>query len=156
MDTLAGRATRTIALALIALLVLGTFAVGNAQAAGPRQQYEKRLLNHTRRDYGRRSVHLHRRLNRIAREHSRKMARQDRLYHSENLVEKVRRMHWRRLGENVGVAPQMGHRTLKEMHEAFMNSRSHRKNILLRAFRRIGVGIVQRNGKVWVTVIFLG
>jgi uncharacterized protein YkwD len=37
-----------------------------------------------------------------------------------------------------------------------MHSADHRANILRRAFRRVGVGVVKARGSVWVTVIFYG
>ena len=84
------------------------------------------------------------------------MARQDDLHHSSGLVGQVDDMRWRRLGENVGVAPAMGRGTLRALHRAFLNSPSHRRNVMLRSFNRMGVGIVRASGKVWVTVVFMG
>lgn len=156
MRAIVRRPAQTLALAMAALLIVGSLAADVAEAAGPQQRLERRLLNGERRDKGRPKVRFHRRLNKIARRHSVRMARADRLHHSTDLVSRVRGMRWRRLGENVGVAPRMGARTLKVLHKAFMESLSHRKNILLRPFRRVGVGIARRDGKVWVTVVFMG
>jgi uncharacterized protein YkwD len=37
-----------------------------------------------------------------------------------------------------------------------MHSAGHRGNILKRAFRRVGIGVVRARGSTWVTVIFYG
>jgi uncharacterized protein YkwD len=37
-----------------------------------------------------------------------------------------------------------------------MRSTVHRSNILRAGYRRIGIGVVRRNGRYWVTEIFYG
>ena len=54
-------------------------------------------------------------------------------------------------GENVGVGAD-----LRGLESAFMASGPHRKNILRRAFDNTAIGVVERNGTYWVTVIFYG
>jgi uncharacterized protein YkwD len=58
---------------------------------------------------------------------------------------------WRRLGENVGRAGSVG-----EMNALFMNSPSHRASILNGGFDRIGVGVAEAHGQVWVVQVFAG
>ena len=53
------------------------------------------------------------------------------------------------LAENVGVGD-----TLKAVHQALMASSSHRSNILSKAYNRVGVGVVRRGGRMWVTQLF--
>lgn len=55
------------------------------------------------------------------------------------------------VAENVGVGD-----TLNKVHSALMNSSSHRRNILSNDFVRVGVGVVRRGGRVWVTELFGG
>lgn len=52
-------------------------------------------------------------------------------------------------GENLALAP-----TLLTAHNGLMNSEGHRKNILSRDFRKVGIGVVDygRNGKIFVQV----
>ena len=65
---------------------------------------------------------------------------------------KLRHFHWHTWGENVGETPT----TLRALQRAFMRSRLHRSNILNRRFRHVGIGVVGRNGKLWVTLDFYG
>jgi uncharacterized protein YkwD len=58
---------------------------------------------------------------------------------------------WDAIGENVGVGS-----TVRSVHRALMNSTSHRRIILSRAFTSVGVGVVRSGGRAWVTEIFLG
>jgi hypothetical protein len=76
------------------------------------------------------------------------MARNGRIYHTSGLGSKV--SGWKRLGENVGRGPQ-----LRDIETAFMNSPSHRENILDPGFTQLGVGVTF-DGKeyFYVAVIF--
>lgn len=151
------RPAQALAVLLAALMAVTAVDVDPADAATRRERrIERRLHNRTRAAHGRRALRLHWRLNRLARRHSLRMARRDDLHHNPRLVRQVETMRWRRLGENVGVAPAMGRGTLRALHRAFLKSPSHRRNVMLRSFRRMGVGIVRRSGKVWVTIIFMG
>ena len=59
------------------------------------------------------------------------------------------------MGENILVAP--GNYSAGEMESAWMNSPSHRANILNGAFTQVGVGIAYGpDGRVWVCVDFGG
>jgi uncharacterized protein YkwD len=70
--------------------------------------------------------------------------------HNANFKNDVK-AKWRKLGENVGVGPSVG-----ELHEAFMNSPAHRKNIMDPAFTRIGIGLVYaEDGTIYVTEQFM-
>ena len=83
-----------------------------------------------------------------ARAHSAAMLDRGEIYHSPSLgsVTSV----WHALGENVGVGLD-----LNAMHDAFMNSSSHRSNIL-GDYNYVGVGVKTDDaGNSWVTVIFM-
>jgi hypothetical protein len=83
-----------------------------------------------------------------ARRHSNAMAERGELYHSGNLGRVT--SGWTGLGENVGVGIDVS-----GLHQAFMNSSGHRKNILGN-FNYVGVGVtVDDDGFMWVTVIFM-
>jgi uncharacterized protein YkwD len=58
---------------------------------------------------------------------------------------------WRTAGENVGYGS-----SVEEVHQRFMASPAHRANILNRAFGQAGVGVVEANGRTWVTVVLVG
>ena len=76
------------------------------------------------------------------------MKSEDNLHHSSTLSSVT--SGWQALGENVGVGP-----SVSGLHEAFMNSSSHRGNILGN-FNYIGVGVVKESdSKMWVTAVFM-
>jgi hypothetical protein len=56
---------------------------------------------------------------------------------------------WTKLGENVGRGP-----TVSDLHTAFMNSSGHRANIL-GDYNYAGVGTENRDGYIYVTVVFM-
>jgi uncharacterized protein YkwD len=89
-------------------------------------------------------------LSSLARKHSCAMAAEGRLYHSENLGKKVR--NWKILGENVGQGWD-----LELIHQEFMSSDHHRRNILDGRFTYVGSGVcLDEFGTYWVTQIFFG
>ena len=75
------------------------------------------------------------------------MAKRGRLFHGS--------LAWtsglRCWGQIVGTGP-----TIRAVFRAFMRSADHRANVLDRAYRRAGVGVVKVRGAVWVTVDFAG
>lgn len=83
----------------------------------------------------------------VAREQARRMAERDTLFHNPQLTSDV--PNWRFLGENVGYGPDA-----LTVHHAFMDSPGHRANILDRDYTRVGVGVVVRGGRVWVSEVF--
>lgn len=84
----------------------------------------------------------------LAQSRANEMARNGRIYHTSGLGSKV--SGWKRLGENVGRGPD-----LRDIETAFMNSPSHRENILDPGFTQLGVGVTF-DGKeyLYVAVIF--
>lgn len=86
-------------------------------------------------------------LSRVAMKQTKAMVKKRRLHHSSNLGSRV--THWKLLGENVGYGG-----TVRSLHNAFMRSAPHKKNILRRGFRYVGVGTKVAHGYLWVTVVF--
>jgi len=82
-----------------------------------------------------------------ARAHSIRMADASRLYHNPNLSSEV--SNWRVLAENVG----RGH-SVVALHQAFMDSRGHRANILHASLTEVGIGVEARGSTLWVTQVF--
>lgn len=80
------------------------------------------------------------------RRHSAEMASQDDLHHSSDLRTLS---NWKLLGENVGRGG-----SVQALHDAFMNSPSHRDNVLRGEFSQVGVGVVVSGSTIWVTVVF--
>lgn len=83
----------------------------------------------------------------VARAHAARMAGEGRLYHNPNLREQVQ--NWDIVGENVGKGD-----TVDAIHEAFMESDTHRREILSPRLTEIGVGVVHHHGLIWVSQVF--
>lgn len=146
------RFRRLLILASVVALLASAWAP--AQAGSRSTNYRARLLrlvNDVRRHHDIQRLDLNVKLSRYAKKHSVDMAQRRRLYHTSDLYSRVRAYHARAWGENVGAGG-----TVKRVFRAFMNSWSHRGNILDRRFRKTGIGVVKRNGKVWITQIFYG
>ncbi|MBW3557192.1 MAG: CAP domain-containing protein [Actinobacteria bacterium] len=83
----------------------------------------------------------------VARSHAERMAGEGRLYHNPDLREQVQ--NWDVVGENVGKGD-----TVEAIHDAFMGSDSHRREILSTRVTEVGVGVAQRDGLIWVSQVF--
>lgn len=83
----------------------------------------------------------------VARNHSREMADEWRLYHNPDYTTQI--TGWQRVSENVGFGPNV-----IRIHDALMASEGHRRNILDDRVTEIGVGVVVKDGRVWVTQNF--
>ena len=132
---------------MIAIALVATFSSATAVTA-PERQLHKMIVN-ARQNNGLDSVSLSGKLSRRAHRHSAEMARSGKLFHS--CLDCRRGSGSTFLGENVGVGA-----SLDSVHDALMKSASHRDNILKSAFERVGVGVVRKGGRIWVTEIFSG
>jgi uncharacterized protein YkwD len=106
------------------------------------------LVNGTRQARGLPVLALRDDLVRMAHRHSAKMARQRVIFHHGCLACMFPSGSWRALAENVGTAG-----SLHKLHRMMMRSLGHRVNIL-GSFNAVGIGVVQRGGRYWVTEIF--
>lgn len=133
---------------IAALAMVGTLCVAapaaNASSAGSFAS----KINGARRSAGRPSLSWRSDLASVAQRHAHRMASKNSLYHNPNLGGEVR--NWQAVGENVGRGGDVA-----SLHQAFMNSPTHRANILDRDFTEMGVGVVvDNNGIMWVTEVF--
>jgi uncharacterized protein YkwD len=136
---------------LCATTVLSGFVTAPAARADlDAELHMKRLINRAREDHDRDKLRLSERLSNKARRHSRAMADEGTIFHSD-LRKTVEDFVWSLAGENVGMGPSM-----ISLHKAFMNSPPHRENVLDRRFERVGIGVVWRDGTAFITVLFLG
>jgi uncharacterized protein YkwD len=140
---------RVLALVLATGLFLGTVA-SPAAAVSPREKKLFHKINAARNNHNRKHLDLAPRISKMARNHSEKMAQKGKIFHS-CLSCKFKGWNWSALAENVGTGPSVG-----AVHKKFMRSPGHRSNILGTQYDKVGVGIVQRKGKLWVTEIFYG
>ena len=132
--------------------LLSGFATDHARAgerADRRQMLQ--LTNDAREKKDRATLKLDRQLSKYAVKHSRDMADDGTLFHSEDLAALLKGRDWSMGGENVGVAS-----SLTDLQAAFMASKVHRSNILQAGYDHAAVGVVESDGSFWVTVIFYG
>lgn len=83
----------------------------------------------------------------VARRHAARMGDSDDLHHNPGMTSEVG--NWQKVGENVGRGP-----SVDPIHAAFMASPGHRANILDPSWTEMGMGVVVRDGTVWVTQLF--
>lgn len=136
-------------LGVLVLALLGLL-VPSAQPAHADAGAESRfvsLVNQERAARGLAAVQVAGDLTSVARRHSQRMADQSNLHHNPNLGGDV--SGWQKVGENVGRGPGVD-----AIHQGFMGSPSHRDNILDADWVQVGVGVVERDGQLWVTEVF--
>jgi uncharacterized protein YkwD len=139
-----------ILVVVVAVLVAGASSSVHASVLSPRVKM-LHLLNQTRRSHGLPVFRLNATVSYRAWLHSKAMARRDRLFHTGNLYDTVRRYRPSAWGENVAYAGG-----LQRVRTLWMQSAGHRANVLRSRYRRIGVGVVNARGVLWVTTIFYG
>lgn len=132
----------------VAVLVAGVSPPAQAIGRGGRML---KMVNSVRVQHDLRPLVRNMDLSHDARRHSRKMARQRRLFHSTDLASRVSSYDATSWGENLA---QTG--TLRRVRTLWMRSEDHRRNILTRSFDHAGVGIVRSHGWLWVTFEFYG
>jgi uncharacterized protein YkwD len=144
--------TRVLVVALVSIFALTTLSstTASGNACWNFKASDKRMakkINQARSNNSKVKLKIDPELSRIARRHSRSMAKSSELVHTKNLGGKVTK--WKSLGENVGYGD-----SINELHTMFMNSEAHKDNILKAEFRYVGVGNVRKDGWLWTTVIF--
>ena len=116
-----------------------------------------RLFNRARAPYGLPRLRMTRGLNRVAGSHSRDLAVHGMFSHSSSdgtsFADRIRRVTGASfVGENL--IEMTGRMTAGGVVQAWMNSPPHRADILMRGFRRVGVGIARSGGMAVVTADF--
>jgi uncharacterized protein YkwD len=104
-----------------------------------------RRINRIRRQHGLRKLRWDRHLGVAGRKHAYKLAKAGTIWH-DDIGAKV--THWRSLGQNTGKGPGC-----RKLTRAFMHSSGHRANYLGH-WRHVGVGVVKRNGAMYVQQVF--
>jgi hypothetical protein len=141
-------ARRLTALLLGLLVFTGTTAVASAS---PSEEAEfVSLINQSRGAAGFAPLTVHSDLVVGARNHTAEMIPTGTIFHSTSAELSSVTSGWSVLGENVGKGPNPS-----VLHRAFMESPSHKANIL-GDFDRVGVGVGHdADGTLYVTVIFM-
>lgn len=84
----------------------------------------------------------------VARRHSARMAANGQISHNPAVSAETK--NWEAIGENVGSG-----RTATRIHNAFMDSVTHRANIVRGRYTKIGIGVVSKGGVIYVTQVFV-
>ncbi|MDX1447961.1 MAG: CAP domain-containing protein [Acidimicrobiia bacterium] len=142
------RFRRLLATTLGALLFVGTSAIA---WASPSEEAEfVSMINQSRAAAGLAPLTVHNDLVVGARNHTAKMIPTGTIFHSTSSELSSVTTGWLVLGENVGKGG-----TTSSLHRAFMESPSHKANIL-GDYDRVGVGVGHDDaGKIYVTVMFM-
>jgi uncharacterized protein YkwD len=97
----------------------------------------------------------------VARAHSANMAKQKKMAHELDGKKPPQRVDeagydYRFVAENVGVSESEGEPVpLADVHEEWMKSKAHRKNILSPKFQEVGIGLGRnKDGQVYYTQVF--
>jgi uncharacterized protein YkwD len=145
--------SRLAAVLLVSVsLLLSGFATDHARAGEQQDRQEMlQLTNQAREDKHRADLKLDKVLSRYAVDHSKAMANEGSLFHTEDLARILKGRDWSMGGENVGVGS-----SLSDLQAAFMASKVHRQNILQSGYDHTAIGVVASDGEFWVTVIFYG
>ena len=137
---------------VLAALVAALLAVGLAPAAlaGTDTGAESAflgLLNQRRAEVGLPALTVAPDLVDVARRHSVRMADGQDLHHNPNVTSEV--SGWQKVGENVGRGP-----AVDAVHAAFVSSPSHDANLVEPDWSEVGIGVEERDGRLWVTQVF--
>lgn len=126
------------------------------EACSTQAQQMLNLVNSERNKNGRSALALDPELCRIALAKSQDMVAKKYFSHTSPTYGSISNMlktfgySFTSAGENIAQ-----HSTVEKSHAAFMSSPGHRQNILSSSWKKVGIGIVQNNGYVTVTQIFV-
>ena len=154
---------RILALSLISLLIVTGLAGLQAEragaapgkagrtvitASGSAAQSTFAFTNRKRGKHGAARLKRVARLDRVAAEQARRMARARSMFHNPNLARDLR--NWCAYGENVAYA-----QSVRRANQLLWNSPGHRANMLKRRFDRMGSAVVvDPAGIRWVVQVF--
>ena len=107
-------------------------------------------INALRASKGLRQLEVHPELVALGRSWAAEMAKVDRISHNPNLATAVK-ADWQKLGENVGVGM-----TTDKLHQAFIDSPTHYKNLVDPDWTHLGIGVVLgRDGAIFTAHQFM-
>lgn len=134
-------------------LVVALATIGISASAGADSGSEQGFLaaiNSTRSSSGLGSLTMDGGLQSHARRHTADMIAAGEIFHSSSgELKAAAGSGWSKLGENVGRGG-----TVESLHNAFMESSGHRKNIL-GDYNYVGIGTDSKDGVLYVTVVFM-
>lgn len=132
---------------LVVVLAVAGAASAQAQAVDAEARFVERI-GQERQARGLGSLVVAADLQAVARRHAQRMADRGEPYHNPDLASEVQ--GWDLLGENVGRGWDAD-----GLHQAFMDSPTHRDIIVSPRFTEVGVGVVRTSdGQMWVVEVF--
>lgn len=136
-------------LLVVVLALVGVLSASALADSGSEQGFLS-AINSTRASNGLGSLKMDGGLQSHARKHTADMVAAGDIYHSSSgELRAAGGSGWSKLGENVGMGG-----TVSSLHQAFMNSPSHRANIL-GDYNYAGIGTDTKDGVLYVTVVFM-
>lgn len=143
---------RTAATAIAAMVVSGWAIFGGgagAALAGGEDVAFVDATNASRQELaGAGALHRSADLDEVARRHAEAMVAAGKLFHNPELAQQVQ--NWSIVAENVGVGYEPS-----SIHQAFLDSPSHRANVLDGRVTEMGVGTtISSDGRLWVVEVF--
>jgi hypothetical protein len=133
------------------VVALATIGLGaSAVADSGSEQGFLSAINSSRASQGLAPLQMDGGLQSHARNHTADMIASGGIYHSTSAeLQAAAGSGWTKLGENVGRGG-----SVSSLHQAFMNSSGHKKNIL-GDYNYVGIGTDSADGVLWVTVVFM-
>lgn len=148
---------RHVAIALVLALVTCLFTASPAEAVDDRSPREIRnrmeyLINRQRVRHGLPKLRVNDKTQYYARKHAESMAQRRTIYHDSNFSNEIPNgcYAW---AENV--ASTSADNAARAAMNMFMQSSSHRSNILAKRMTHMGIGIAKSGGRVWVVQRFI-
>ncbi|CAN5863487.1 hypothetical protein BH23ACT5_BH23ACT5_02110 [soil metagenome] len=137
-------------LAIVTAVAALLAAIGGLAAAADSGAEDRfvSLINDARQDAGARTLTVEPVLVEVARAHAQKMADSGTIFHNDQLGYQVEGHYM--MGENVGKGGEV-----EALHAAFMDSPPHRANLLNSVYDAVGVGVVDRQGTLYVVEVFM-
>lgn len=127
--------------------IVGFGEPAGAQAAEEEAFFES--LNETRVELGLSELKLNTELTNLSRDWAAEMADEGEIFHA-NPISANMTSDWLKLGENVGVGPQVD-----ALMAAFIDSPTHYQNIIDPEFTHVGVGVVWEDDLMFTTHRFM-
>lgn len=148
---------RRLAVALVLALSITLLPATPAQAIDARMYYEIRdrieyLINRERIKRGLRALRVNDTTQYYARRHAISMSRRGTIYHDPNLANEVPG-GCTAIAENVAMTPATD--AARNAMTMFMNSSSHRSNILARRMTHMGIGVAKRGNYTYIVQRFI-
>ena len=134
--------------AIVTAMTLVTVEPVSADELSDESEFVARI-NDLRASHGVGPLEAHSRLTQMGRDWSLNMALADGISHNPALAAWAP-ADWTRLGENVGVGGSVA-----SLHDAFVASPAHYRNLVDPAFQFVGIGIVYDDGRIYVTQQFM-